>query len=210
MEFKIDELSEKILRENDSKNLEIFYNNWNLLKLKYQNLTNCVAVCDFAAMNWKPKMLRESIAILISEISEEPFRDQILLFQPTLQWYSLKNKTLKQKINDIYWDANNDCNNSVDFCNIYEKILQKLIDNNSPKEKVPKNIVILTNKCCEAANKGQRNINQEKLNNMKERFFKEGGWALPTIIVWNFEPNINTINGLIQYTGWDSSILKSL
>ncbi len=201
------------ISHNDTINIKNFKNHyyeneWNSIKEKFKNdyyndIKNTIIMCDTSpSMNGNLSYISFAITLLISELSNDIFKNLILSFETKPHLYEIIGDSLIDKINSLKecpWDM------KIDTMNALRLILKNCIINNINKGDEPKNLLIITD------------VNFDNTNNNKytdflfsyeemDIIFNSYGYNVPKITFWNLKENIyNDVekytNGFIDSTG---------
>ncbi|WMV53515.1 hypothetical protein MTR67_046900 [Solanum verrucosum] len=89
----------------DSTGPEVAELQWNRMVgdlAKKGKLTNCMAICDVSgSMSGTPMEVCVALGLLISELSEEPWKGKLITFSRNPEFHMVKGKTLSEKTNFI-------------------------------------------------------------------------------------------------------------
>ncbi|KAH7677996.1 vWA-like protein [Dioscorea alata] len=96
--------------------------------LKLGKLNNCIAVCDVSgSMSGTPTEVCVAMGILISELSEEPWKGRVITFSAKPQLHKITGNTLREKsefVREMNWQMN------TDFQKVFDQILQVAVQGN--------------------------------------------------------------------------------
>ena len=170
---------------NNNKMNENIENQWKttVIKTKYNNtLNNMVPVVNFTVLN--PIII--ALALLISNCSNEIFRNKIILFSKNPNFLELNEKlSLFDQVNYIKTLKSD---NIINFNKMYDLILDETIRNES-KENIPTNIICLSNNDIKEASFTIDYIhNIINNNNIK---FNMNDYKMPKLIYWNLSNKLN-------------------
>lgn len=109
---------------------------------KQGKLRGCVAVCDVSgSMAGTPMEVCVALGLLISELSEEPWKGKVITFSENPQFHLIKGDDLKSKtefIRNMEWGAN------TDFQKVFDQILKVAIDCKLDQDKMVKRIFVFS------------------------------------------------------------------
>ena len=85
-------------------------------------LSNCVAVCDMSgSMYGRPMEVCVALGLLVSELSDDPWRGRVVTFSRRPELHRITGETLSEKtrfIQSMAWGTN------TDFQAVFNKILE--------------------------------------------------------------------------------------
>ena len=190
--------------------------------LKLGGLGKSVAMCDFSgSMDGIPKLVSLALGILISEITHDSFKNNILTFESRPTWHSFTGKTLKEKLDSI---GDISQGTSTDFYYACMCIIKKMKEHKVPIGEEPEDLIVLTDMGFDEVI--DKKYNKEKwstqIQDIREEFKKAGeevwgkAWKPPRIIIWNIRAAFKDFHataheeGVVQLSGWSPSMLKAL
>lgn len=174
-----------------------------------------IVVCDVSGSmlsgrgNVAPINVAVALGLLISELTNPPYKNTLITFSSSPQLVKLNDKdTLFQKIKqtkNMPWGYN------TDLVAVFNLLLQSAVYHQLKPEELPDRLFILSDMQFDAACKNQ----QTNMSFIKSRFNKYG-YNLPQIVFWNLNGEYNDypvmVNemGSILISGFSQSILKYL
>ncbi|XP_062020725.1 uncharacterized protein LOC133737119 [Rosa rugosa] len=217
---------------------EVVERQWRKLVQELSNqgkLRNCLAVCDLP-LNMRGTYKETaciSLGLLISELSENPWKGKVFSFNETPTLQKIEGDDLESKCEFMRHKSHNiECGDKVDFFKIYNQVLQIAIEQKLSNEQLPKRIFVFTYRDFEAASKNnwaedykeawtnyrRRGYANVPLVEARTQYKKKGYKTLPHILFWNLknsivEPEIicspvnNKCGGLI-ITGLSNSLIS--
>lgn len=177
--FNNNELNEDI--ENQWKNL--------IIKTKFDNkITNMIPIIDLSVFN----IAIITLGLLLSNCCNNLFKNNIILFSKDPCLIELKSNTLFDQVNYIKKIGNN--TNNINIENIYNLILNKIINNND--ENIELKVVFLSTS---NYNNISNNIDdiQDTFDNINNKF-NANNYKTPKLIYWHL--NNNTKSPYTDYT----------
>lgn len=189
---------------------------WRELVQKLSNqgkLRNCVAVCDNSSnMSGAFKeMACISMGLLISELSENPWKGKTFSFNEFPKLIKIEGDDLRSKCEFM---RQIECTETVNFGAIYDRVLQIALTEKLSKEQMPKRIFVFTyNDFVTASTNDWDEEYQEAWASYRKR-----GFSVPQMVFWNLrdpvaEPEVfgspvkNQKGGIIM-TGFSNLLLK--
>lgn len=172
------------------------------------SLTNCMAVCDVSgSMYGTPIQVAIALGLLVSEISEEPWKGQLITFSANPQMHQVRGETLAEKYNFVQgmnWDMN------TDFQKVFDHILALAKQHSLPPEAMVRRLYVFSDMEFDAASSRPYQTDYMEI----ERKFREAGYgSLPEIVFWNLRdtqstPVVATQKGVAMVSGFSKNILK--
>ncbi|KAK1362509.1 GPI inositol-deacylase PGAP1-like protein [Heracleum sosnowskyi] len=173
---------------------------------KNGKLTNCIAVCDVSgSMEGTPMEVSVALGLLVSELSEEPWKGQVITFSEEPQLHIIKGNTLKEKcqfVKNMHWQMN------TDFQKVFDRILEIAVTAQLSQEQMIKTVFVFSD----------MEFDQASLNPWKTDYkvikkkFKKSGYRVPEIVFWNLRsssatPVKATQNGVALVSGFSKNLL---
>ncbi|XP_077229138.1 uncharacterized protein LOC143862033 [Tasmannia lanceolata] len=193
---------------------------------KQGKLTNCLAVCDVSgSMEGRPMDVCVALGLLISELSEDPWKGKVITFSSDPQLHQIKGETLKEKIRfvkSMEWGM------KTDFQKVFDRILEIAVAGKLEDEKMVKRIFVFSDMEFDDARR-ERDWNEFGLWNKRERDpthewetdyeaiqrkFRESGYvSVPEMVFWNLRDSRSTpvggmAKGVSLVSGYSKNLLK--
>lgn len=196
---------------------------------KKGKLTNCIAVCDVSgSMTGTPMEVSVALGLLVSELSEEPWKGNVITFSETPQLHKIQGDSLASKtqfIRDMDWGAN------TDFQQVFDRILQVAVEGNLSEDQMIKRIFVFSDmefdEACGRDNylddtdSGTEEDDESNKASHKwktdyeviQRKFQEKGYRkAPEIVFWNLRnssstPVKATEKGVALVSGFSKNLL---
>ncbi|KAB2633476.1 hypothetical protein D8674_029723 [Pyrus ussuriensis x Pyrus communis] len=153
--------------------------------LKQGKLKNCLAVCDVSGrMCGHPMNVSLGLGLLVSELSEEPWKGKVFTFSRNPQLLTIQGDDLKSKCVFMRRMDNQDWHGDVDFQKVFDLILEVASNENLKPEQMIRRLYVFT-RC--------QDFDDASANNWKtdykaiQRKFKEKGYGdvVPQIVYWD-------------------------
>ncbi|EOY06228.1 hypothetical protein QUC31_016386 [Theobroma cacao] len=116
---------------------------------KKGKLTNCIAVCDVSgSMEGIPMEVSVALGLLVSELSEEPWKGKVITFSANPELHLIQGDTLKDKtqfVRDMDWGAN------TDFQKVFDQILSVAVEGKLSEDQLIKRIFVFSDMEFDAA-----------------------------------------------------------
>ncbi|KAE9453038.1 hypothetical protein C3L33_15061, partial [Rhododendron williamsianum] len=161
---------------------------------KKGKLTNCMSVCDVSgSMSGIPMEVSVALGLLISELSEEPWKGKVITFSANPQLHTIEGDSLRSKtsfIRRMDWGAN------TDFQKVFDRILEVAVEGKLREDQMIKTLFVFSDMEFDQAS-GSSSYNYygsgyhhtgswETDYTAIQRKFKEKGYErVPEIVFWN-------------------------
>ncbi|KAF7149931.1 hypothetical protein RHSIM_Rhsim02G0036800 [Rhododendron simsii] len=172
---------------------------------KKGKLTNCMAICDVSgSMLGIPMEVSVALGLLISELSEKPWRGKLITFSENPQLHTIKGDSLRSKtefIRRMEWGMN------TDFQKVFDRILEVAVQGKLREDEMIKTVFVFSDMEFDQASKSSRYSyrscygrgSANTTNNWEtdymviERKYKEKGYEkVPQIVFWNLRNSVAT------------------
>jgi hypothetical protein len=177
--------------------------------------SSMMGTSPLGAIGQSPTPMEVSIGLglLISELTSEPYKNNIITFSTNPLWHKVNQNTLYGKVTQL---KNSVWGGSTNFYKVFDLILQKAIENNCPANKMPKRIFILSDmQFNESGNDNELDI-KTQFEYIKSKY-ENTIYTRPQIIFWNLRSDTTDdfpINfeqdGTALITGFNTDILKHI
>ncbi|KAK3041335.1 hypothetical protein RJ639_002316 [Escallonia herrerae] len=156
-------------------------------------LRNCIAVCDVSgSMRGTPMEVCVALGLLISELSEEPWKGKVITFSKRPELHMVEGESLLEKTNFIRrmnWGSN------TDFQKVFDQILRVAVDWNLNEDQMIKRVFVFSDmEFDQASRHGYRKVRPkgwETDYEVIQRKFKEKGYSnVPKIVFWNLRAHL--------------------
>ncbi|KAK2647264.1 hypothetical protein Ddye_022459 [Dipteronia dyeriana] len=196
---------------------------------KKGKLRNCMAVCDVSgSMDGIPMEVCVALGILVSELSEEPWKGKVITFSENPQLHLVEGDSLKAKsefVKSMDWGMN------TDFQKVFDKILEVAAESNLREDQLIKRLFVFSDMefdYCryktykssifvksdeETASEEQSKRGWETDYEVIQRKFKEHGYSkVPEIVFWNLRnssstPVVAKQTGVAMVSGFSKNLL---
>ncbi|TXG72301.1 hypothetical protein EZV62_000880 [Acer yangbiense] len=195
---------------------------------KKGKLKNCMAVCDVSgSMSGIPMEVCVALGILVSELSEEPWKGKVITFSANPQLHLVEGDSLKAKsefVKAMDWGGN------TDLQKVFDRILEVAAENNLSEDQLIKRLFVFSDMefdyCTdvtsrrmffesveEMAPEEQFKKGWETDYEVIQRKFKEHGYSkVPEIVFWNLRdsnstPVVAKQSGVAMVSGFSKNLL---
>ncbi|ERN06175.1 hypothetical protein AMTR_s00016p00127470 [Amborella trichopoda] len=147
---------------------------------KHGKLSNCLAVCDVSgSMTGTPMEVCVALGLLVSDLSEEPWKGSVVTFSCNPQIHKIEGETIferKEFVERMEWGYN------TDFQKVFDLLLKVAESGGLEREKMIKRLFVFSDMEFDQAS--MRNWETDYM--VIERKFREGGYGKPPqIVFWN-------------------------
>ncbi|GAB4839718.1 hypothetical protein Ancab_020428 [Ancistrocladus abbreviatus] len=175
---------------------------------KKGKLKNCLAICDVSgSMSGIPMEVSVALGILVSELSEEPWKGKLISFSEHPQLHLVEGEDLKSKrkfVTNMDWGMN------TDFQKVFDLILQVAAEGNLKEDQMIKRVFVFSDMEFDEASANPWETDYEAIM----RKFREKGYgsAVPEIVFWNLRdskatPVPGTQMGVALVSGFSKNLL---
>jgi len=106
------------------------------------SLTNCMAICDVSgSMNGEPMEVSVALGLLVSELSEEPWKGKLITFRQSPELHLVKGDDLRSKtefVESMQWDMN------TDFQKVFDLILKVAVESKLKPQDMIKRVFVFS------------------------------------------------------------------
>ncbi|XP_060186472.1 uncharacterized protein LOC132615896 [Lycium barbarum] len=147
---------------------------------KKGKLTNCMAVCDVSgSMIRTPMEVSVALGLLISELSEEPWKGKLITFSENPEFHIVKGENLSQKtgfIRRMEWGSN------TDFQQVFDKILEVAVKGKLSEGQMIKRLFVFSDMEFDQASRRPWETDYQVIS---RKFKEKGYYRVPEIVFWN-------------------------
>ncbi|KAJ8749402.1 hypothetical protein K2173_018894 [Erythroxylum novogranatense] len=177
--------------------------------LQKGKLRNCLAVCDVSgSMSGMPMEVSVALGLLTSELSEEPWKGQLITFSenPTLQEVhgdSLVEKT--RFVKEMEWGMN------TNFQKVFDLILTVAVNGNLKEDQMIKRLFVFSDMEFDQASLNPWETDYQVI---VKKFTEKGfGNVIPEIVFWNLRdsratPVPGSEKGVALVSGFSKNLMK--
>ncbi|KAK2429591.1 hypothetical protein QL285_028016 [Trifolium repens] len=149
--------------------------------LKKGKMRNCLAVCDVSgSMYGIPMEVSVALGLLVSELSDEPWKGKVITFSANPQLHVIQGDNLRSKtdfVRDMDWGGN------TDFQKVFDRILDVAVNGNLKEDQMIKRIFVFSDMEFDEASKNPWETDYQTIT---RKYTEKGyGSAVPQIVFWN-------------------------
>ncbi|CAA7018376.1 unnamed protein product [Microthlaspi erraticum] len=176
------------------------------------SLTNCIAVSDVSgSMIGDPMEVSVALGLLVSELSEEPWKGKMITFSknPELQFVTgndLRSKT--SFVRRMQWNMN------TDFQKVFDLILRVAVEGRLKPVDMIKRIFVFSDMEFDQASCSGRNGWETDYERIVRKYTEKGyGEVVPEIVFWNLRDSVATPvmgnkKGVALVSGFSKNLIK--
>ena len=130
---------------NDSEGEEVAELQWARMVddlAKKGKLKNSLAVCDVSgSMSGTPMEVCVALGLLVSELSEEPWKGKVITFSENPELHIVTGSSLREKtqfVREMEWGMN------TDFQIVFDRILEVAVENNLTDDQMIKRLFVFS------------------------------------------------------------------
>ncbi|RWR78951.1 hypothetical protein CKAN_00750500 [Cinnamomum micranthum f. kanehirae] len=176
---------------------------------KEGKLSNCLSVCDVSrSMGGTPMEVCVALGLLASELSEEPWRGNVINFSQNPQLHRIEGETLQEKVKFIErmeWETD------IDFQKVFDRILDVAVASKLEEAKMVKRVFVFSDMGFGEASENSWETDYYAI----QRKYEEKGYgsSVPEIVFWNFgdrakPPVIEREKGVVLVHGFSDNLLN--
>lgn len=187
---------------------------WGALRSRisqHGTFSRSTAIVDVSSsMSGRPMEVAIALGILLSELTDEPYKNKVLTFHSDPTWHTITGDTLKEKVACL---KNANWGGSTNLSKSLKLILDEAVSNSGSK--IADTLYIFTDMQFDCVDSGTT----EWLSTFEhsERMFREAGFEFPKIICWNLRtsstktlPICSDQPGYAMLSGFSAELLKQV
>lgn len=171
-------------------------------------LRNCMAICDVSgSMHGTPMEVSVALGVLVSELSEEPWKGKLITFSENPELQVLEGDSLRSRtdfVGEMEWGM------KTDFQKVFDLILQVAVNGNLKPEQMIKRLFVFSDMEFDQASANPWETDYQVIvNKYKEKGY---GSVVPEIVFWNLRdsrstPVLGTQKGVALVSGFSKNLL---
>ncbi|VFQ80139.1 unnamed protein product [Cuscuta campestris] len=175
-------------------------------------LRNCMAICDVSgSMRGTPMEVLVALGLLVSELSEDPWKGKLITFSNNPKLQMIKGDSLREKtsfVTRMEWGMN------TDFQKVFDLILKVAVEGKLKREQMIKRLFVFSDMEFDQASSESGEAWETDYKKIKRKFRKKGfGKTLPEIVFWNLRDSMATPvpgsqKGVALVSGFSKNLLK--
>ncbi|XP_071694042.1 uncharacterized protein [Rutidosis leptorrhynchoides] len=177
--------------------------------LKKGKLNNCIAICDVSgSMRGLPMEVCVALGLLVSELSEEPWKGKVITFSESPSLQMVEGDDLKSKIEFVRrmdWGMN------TDFQKVFDLILEVAVKAKLSEKDMIKRVFVFSDMEFDQASLNPWETDYQVI---KRKFTEKGyGGSVPEIVFWDLRDSRSTPvagkeKGVALVSGFSKNLMK--
>ncbi|KAK7274978.1 hypothetical protein RIF29_16082 [Crotalaria pallida] len=192
--------------------------------LKNGKLKNCIAVCDVSgSMNGTPMEVCVALGLLVSELSEEPWKGKVITFSENPELHLIKGDNLESKtefVRNMSWGYN------TNFQKVFDRILEVAVNGNLKEDQMIRTVFVFSDMEFDEASsisdpwefnymgygRAPEHHWETDYQAITRKFNEKGYGSVPQIVFWNLRhskatPVPATQKGVALLSGFSKNLL---
>lgn len=174
---------------------------------KKGKLSDCIAVCDVSgSMSGTPMEVSVALGVLVSELSEEPWKGKLITFSGSPKLQKVEGDTLKEKtkfVRNMSWGMN------TNFQKVFDRILEVAVEGNLSEDKMLKRVFVFSDMEFDQASENAWETDYQAI---QRKFAEKGYKNVPEIVFWNLRdsrstPVLEKQSGVALVSGFSKNLL---
>ncbi|CAN4120509.1 unnamed protein product [Withania somnifera] len=174
---------------------------------KKGKLSDCIAVCDVSgSMIGTPMEVSVALGVLVSELSEEPWKGKLITFSDSPEMQKVEGDTLKEKtefVRNMSWGMN------TNFQKVFDRILEVAVEENLSEDQMLKRVFVFSDMEFDQASKNAWETDYQAI---QRKFAEKGYKNVPEIVFWNLRdsrstPVLEKQSGVALLSGFSKNLL---
>lgn len=174
---------------------------------KKGKLRDCIAVCDVSAsMSGTPMEVCVALGVLVSELSEEPWKGKVITFSKSPELQKVEGNTLKEKmefVRGMDWGGN------TNFQKVFDNILEVAEQGNISEDQMVKRVIVFSDMEFDEASETPWETDYQAI---QRKFTEKGFKNVPEIVFWNLRdsrstPVLENQSGVALVSGFSKNLL---
>ncbi|OIT32557.1 PREDICTED: uncharacterized protein LOC109207172 [Nicotiana attenuata] len=174
---------------------------------KKGKLSNCIAVCDVSgSMSGIPMEVSVALGVLVSEVSEEPWKGKLITFSADPEMQKVEGDTLKEKtefVRCMDWGMN------TNFQKVFDRILEVAVEGKLSEDQMIKRLFVFSDMEFDQASENAWETDYQAI---QRKFVEKGYKNVPEIVFWNLRdsrstPVLEKQSGVALVSGFSKNLL---
>ncbi|CAL5395235.1 unnamed protein product [Camellia sinensis] len=175
---------------------------------KQGKLTNCMSICDVSgSMSGIPMEVSVALGLLISELSEEPWKGKLITFSEKPRLHKIKGESLISKtefIERMHWGE------STNFQRVFDRILEVALKGKLGEDQMIKRLFVFSDMEFDQASQNDWETDYKVI---QKKFRRKGFQNVPEIVFWNLRDSLATPvpsdqKGVALVSGFSKNLVK--
>lgn len=174
---------------------------------KKGKLSDCIAVCDVSgSMSGTPMEVSVALGVLVSELSEEPWKGKLITFSESPELQKVGGDTLQEKtefVRNMSWGTN------TNFQKVFDRILEVAVQGNLSEDQMIKKVFVFSDMEFDEASENAWETDYQAI---QRKFGEKGYRNMPEIVFWNLRdsrstPVLEKQSGVALVSGFSKNLL---
>ncbi|KAI3958671.1 hypothetical protein MKW98_030336 [Papaver atlanticum] len=208
-------LDDEYLRRKDAEDCKVAELQWRRMvddMSKIGKLNDCLAICDVSgSMNGTPMDVSVALGLLVSEITQEPWKGHVITFSEIPQLHKIEGDDLRSKTTSIKRMA---WGESTDFQKVFDLILKVAVEGKLKEDQMIKRLFVFSD----------MEFNESRLDSaanewetdyvvIQKKFRENGYMNVPEMVFWNLRdssstPVLGQQKGVALVSGFSKNMIK--
>nr|GLL47605.1 uncharacterized protein LOC109185905 isoform X3 [Ipomoea trifida] len=173
---------------------------------KKGKLSNCIAICDVSgSMIGIPMEVCVALGILVSELSEEPWKGSVITFSADPQLHKVEGETLLKKIAFV---GTMECGHNTNFQKAFDRVLEIAVEGKLSQEQMIRRVFVFSDMEFDQVSENSWETDYEVI----QRKFREKGFKNVPEVVFNLRasrstPVVGNQSGVALVSGFSKNLL---
>ncbi|RZC60514.1 hypothetical protein C5167_022278 [Papaver somniferum] len=179
---------------------------------KIGKLNDCLAICDVSgSMNGTPMDVSVALGLLVSEITQEPWKGHVITFSEIPQLPKIEADDLRSKTTSIKRMA---WGESTDFQKVFDLILKIAVDGKLKEDQMIKRLFVFSDMEFNESRLDSAANDWETDYEVIQNKFRENGYMnVPEMVFWNLRdssstPVLGQQKGVALVSGFSKNMIK--
>lgn len=174
---------------------------------KKGKLSDCIAICDVSgSMSGTPMEVSVALGVLVSELSEEPWKGKLITFSESPELQKVEGDTLKEKtefVRNMNWGMD------TNFQKVFDTILEVAVQGNLSEDQMLKRVFVFSDMEFDQASENAWETDYQAI---QRKFAEKGYKNVPEIVFWNLRdsrstPVLEKQSGVALVSGFSKNLL---
>ncbi|XP_026430697.1 uncharacterized protein LOC113327785 isoform X1 [Papaver somniferum] len=207
-------LDDEYLRRKDAEDCKVAELQWRRMVddiTKIGKLNDCLAICDVSgSMNGTPMDVSVALGLLVSEITQEPWKGHVITFSEYPELHKIVGDDLRSKTTSI---KRMDWGESTDFQKVFDLILEVAENGKLKEDQMIKRLFVFSDMEFTESRLDAAANDWETDYQMIQNKFREKGYSVPEMVFWNLRDSTSTPvlgqqKGVALVSGFSKNMIK--
>ncbi|XP_026461065.1 uncharacterized protein LOC113362785 [Papaver somniferum] len=208
-------LDDEYLRRKNAEDCKVAELQWRRMvddMSKIGKLNDCLAICDVSgSMNGTPTDVSVALGLLVSEITQEPWKGHVITFSEIPQLHKIEGDDLRSKTTPVKRMA---WGESTDFQKVFDLILKIAVDGKLKEDQMIKRLFVFSDMEFNESRLDSAANDWETDYEVIQNKFRENGYMnVPEMVFWNLRdssstPVLGQQKGVALVSGFSKNMIK--